>query len=66
VAHCDSFAHSDAGCSGLRTPSPIGIPCGNSMARVVYLRCRFSNSASADLGPASLTTVQLGWFSTFL
>jgi hypothetical protein len=60
VAHRDSFAHSDARCSGLRTPSPIGLPCGNSKAYVVYLRCRFANSESADLKPASLTSGPIG------
>jgi hypothetical protein len=60
VAHCDSFANSDAGCSGLRTPSPIRLPCGNSKAQVAYLRCRLANSESADRRLGSLTSGLIG------
>jgi hypothetical protein len=60
VAHRDSFVNNDTGCSGLRTPSPIGLPCGNSKARVAYLRCRFAQSESADRRPASLTSGPIG------
>jgi hypothetical protein len=60
VAHRDSFANNDTGCSGLRIPLPIGLPCGNSKARVAYLRCRFAYRESAARRPASLTSGPIG------
>jgi hypothetical protein len=60
VAHRESFANNDTGCSELRTPSPIGLPCGNSTALVAYLRCRFAHSESGDRRPASLTSGPIG------
>ena len=60
MAHRDSFANNDTGCSGLRTPPPIGLPCGNSKARVAYRHCRFANNESANRRPASLNGGPIG------
>jgi hypothetical protein len=60
LQHSESLPKSYTSSTGFLIPSLIGLPSGNSTARVPSLRRRFANSESADLRPASLTSGQIG------